>query len=65
MDTNAPIPIGMMARRLCVSVAWLRSESEAGRLPHLKADAQVLFDPELVEAVLLERARQKDMEVPA
>lgn len=57
MDTSAPIPIGMMARRLCVSVAWLRSEAEANRLPHLKADAQVLFDPELVEAILLERAR--------
>lgn len=49
-----------MARRLHVSVAWLRSESEADRLPHVKADNQILFDPELVEAVLLQRARQKE-----
>ena len=60
MKTSRPIPIGLMARRLRVSVAWLRRESEANRIPHLKADDQVLFDPELVEAVLLERARQKD-----
>ena len=59
MDTSAPIPIGLMARRLRVSVAWLRSEAEANRLPHLKADSQVLFDPELIEAILLERARKE------
>ena len=59
MTTSAPIPIGLMAKRLRVSVSWLRRESEANRIPHLKADAQILFDPELVEAILLERARRE------
>lgn len=60
MSTSGPVPIGQMARRLHVTVAWLRNESEANRLPHVKADNQILFDPELVEAVLLQRARQKE-----
>ena len=51
------LPIGPMARRLRVSVRWLRSEAEAGRLPHVKAERQYLFDPEAVERVLLERAQ--------
>lgn len=47
-----------MARRLRVTQAWLRDEAEAGRIPHLKAGDRLLFDPETVERVLLERARQ-------
>jgi len=50
--------IGPTARRLRVPVKWLREEAEAGRIPHLKADKALLFDPEAVESVLLERARQ-------
>ena len=34
-------------------------EAEAGRVPHLKAGKVFLFDPEAVERVLLERARQE------
>lgn len=52
------LPTGPMARRLRVPIRWLRSEAEAGRLPHLKAGATtILFDPEIVEKLLLERAR--------
>ena len=46
-----------MAARLRVTAKWLRAEAEAGRLPHVKADKVFLFDPEAVEAALLERAR--------
>lgn len=46
-----------MARRLRVPVRWLRSEAEAGRVPCLRAERAILFDPEAVERVLLERAR--------
>jgi hypothetical protein len=35
---------------------WLRDEAEAGRIPHLKAGKALLFDPEAVERVLVERA---------
>ena len=48
-----------MARRLGVSSAWIRREARAGRLPHLKADGRYLFDHDLVERVLLERAQGK------
>jgi hypothetical protein len=53
------LPVGPMARRLRVPVRWLRAEAEAGRIPCLKAERSILFDPDAVEAVLLERARQK------
>jgi hypothetical protein len=51
------LPIGQMARALRVPVAWLRQESEAGRIPHLKAGRQLLFHPETVRLVLAERAK--------
>ena len=47
-----------MARRVRVPAKWLRAEAEAGRIPCLKADKAILFDPNAVEAVLLDRARQ-------
>ena len=49
---------GVMARRLRVRAAWLRSEAEAGRLPHVRAEDQYLFDPDAVERVLVERAQR-------
>jgi hypothetical protein len=60
MNTSpaGPLPLGMTARLLRVPAAWLRAEAEAGRIPHLKAGRVFLFDPETVERVLLERARQ-------
>jgi len=47
-----------MARRLRVPVKWLRTEAEAGRLPHVRADRAFLFDPDAVERVLIERAQK-------
>lgn len=52
------LPAGPTARRLRVTARWLRSEAEAGRIPHVKAERVLLFDPEAVERVLLERAQQ-------
>ena len=49
---------GAMARRLRVRAAWLRSEAEAGRIPHVRAEDEFLFDPDAVERVLLERAQR-------
>jgi hypothetical protein len=54
------LPVGPMARRLRVSVKWLRGEAAAGRIPHLQADRTVLFDPDAVERVLLERAQRME-----
>jgi len=56
-------PLGALAHRLRVPRNWLRTEAEAGRIPYLKAGAQLLFDAEVVEQLLLERARER-VEVP-
>jgi len=50
------LPLGAMARRVHVPSKWLRSEAEAGRIPHLNDDQQLLFNPEIVETLLVERA---------
>ncbi len=62
MTTPPPrlLTLGPMARRLRVPVAWLRAEAEAGRVPCLQAGKAMLFAPEAVEQVLVERARQGD-----
>ena len=53
MENNIKlIPAGPMARRLRVPVKWLKSEAEANRVPHLKADRVLLFDPDAVEDAL-------------
>lgn len=54
------LPVGPMARRLRVSVKWLREEAAAGRIPHLQADRAILFDPDTVERVLVERAQRME-----
>ena len=51
-------PDVQLARRLGVSVAWIRSEADAGNLPHIRAGDRYLFDHEAVERLLLERARR-------
>ena len=50
-------PLSMMARRLRVTVRWLREEAESGRIPAVKAERQFLFDAVAVEEALLLRAR--------
>lgn len=60
MLTTAPprlLTLGPVARRLRVPVAWLRAEAEAGRVPCLRAGKAMLFAPDAVEQVLVERAR--------
>ena len=45
-------------RRHGLTLAWLKAEAQAGRLPCLRVGRRLLFDPEAVEHVLLQRARQ-------
>lgn len=56
------LPIGPTARRFRVPSKWLREEANAGRVPCLHAGKAILFDPDAVEIVLLERARQSAQE---
>jgi hypothetical protein len=51
------LPLGLTARTLSVPPAWLRAEADAGRIPCLRAGKAYLFDVDLVERLLLERAR--------
>jgi hypothetical protein len=50
------LPLFSMAHRLGVPSTWLKAEAECGRVPALKAGKRFLFIPEVVEAVLAERA---------
>jgi hypothetical protein len=56
-EIRRPWHLGAMARRLRVPASWLRAEAEAGRLPHLRAGNALLFDPNVVERMLLDRLR--------
>jgi hypothetical protein len=53
------LPLGLMARRLRVTNAWLRAEADAGRVPCLRAGKRYLFSPEAVERILAERAASR------
>lgn len=55
---DKPLYLGAMARRLRVPATWLRAEADAGRIPHLRAGRVLLFDPEVVERIVLDRVRQ-------
>ncbi len=46
-----------VAKALSVDVRWLRREARSGRLPSVRAGKTFLFDPAVVERVLLQRAR--------
>ena len=58
------LPVGPTARFLRVPIKWLRDEAEAGRVPHLKAERALLFDPHAVERVLVERAQKNGEGTP-
>ena len=53
------LSLARMARRLRVTVAWLRDEADAGRVPCLLAGTRYLFAPEAVERVLAARAAEE------
>lgn len=55
-----PLNLGAMSRRLRVPAKWLRAEAEAGRIPHLRAGSVLLFDPDVVERIILDRLRTID-----
>jgi hypothetical protein len=45
-----------MARRLGVTQQWLRDQAEAGKVPCLKADRRLLFNPAAVQEALASKA---------
>lgn len=52
------VTLRVLAKQLGLSVAWLRAEVDAGRLPHLKAGKRLLFSVEAVREHLIRRASE-------
>ena len=57
MDDKIFIPLHALSRRLGLSAAWLKAEAEAGRIPSLRANRRLMFSPDEVERILIERAK--------
>lgn len=56
--TDELLSLPRMARRLGVTVAWLRDEADAERVPCLRAGRRYLFAPAAVSAALAARASE-------
>lgn len=59
MQKDTPLTLSELARCVRVPVSWIRTEAAAGRLPHLKAGKQLLFDLDTVRRILRERAAEE------
>jgi hypothetical protein len=57
------LPLAAMARKARIPSKWLRQEAEAGRIPHLNAGGQLLFNSQIVESLLLKLASRTECEV--
>ncbi len=64
MNHETFIPLQSLAQRLGLPAAWLKAEADAGRIPSLRAGRRIVFSAEAVEAVLLERDREKETLLP-
>ncbi len=58
MDTTRLTTLYRLAKQLKLPATWLKDEAEAGRIPVLRAGRRILFNPEAVECVLLDRATE-------
>ncbi|MBN2512535.1 MAG: glutathione S-transferase domain-containing protein [Sedimentisphaerales bacterium] len=60
MDTNKEnlIHYRIAARRYGLPPKWLREQAQAGNIPALIADGQVLFDTAILSEWLAKRARE-------
>jgi len=59
MDAKTFIPLHALSQRLGLPAAWIRAEARAGRIPHLRAGRRLMFNPDAVESILIDRARQQ------
>lgn len=57
MDAKTFIPLNALSRRLGLPAAWIKAEAEAGRIPSLRAGRRLMFNPDAVERILIERAK--------
>ena len=54
--SQEPETINQLARRLNLPATWIKREATEGRIPCLRVGSRLLFSPEAVNRVLLERA---------
>lgn len=52
------VSVERAASRLGVPAAWLRREARSGGVPSLQAGRRILLNPDDVERVLIDRARE-------
>uniref|UniRef100_A0A6M3L3D6 Uncharacterized protein n=1 Tax=viral metagenome TaxID=1070528 RepID=A0A6M3L3D6_9ZZZZ len=52
------LPLARAARRMGVTVQWLKAEAKAGRVPCLQAGTRYIFDFAALTHALSERAAQ-------
>ncbi len=62
MDEPRLLPAGTLARRFGCTTRWLIDEHVAGHLPGVRTDKTVLFDAEVIEQLLHDRAQQPQPE---
>jgi len=58
MQNDTLVTIVELSRILKISVRWLRSETEADRIPYLAAGKDTLYVPDAVRNVLIKRAKE-------
>jgi hypothetical protein len=51
------LTLNQLSERIGVPAAWLRRESDAGRLPCIRAGCRRMFDLATVHSALVERGR--------
>jgi hypothetical protein len=56
-NKHKPAPLSFTARYFKVSTSWLRQQADEGKLPHVKAGDQYLFDLDIINDILLKRAK--------
>ncbi len=59
MSTATYISATELANELGLPLAWLRAEAKAGKIPSLRVGRRLLFNPESVKRVLLNRTAKE------
>jgi hypothetical protein len=58
-EAHVLLNLQQLSRLLRVPATWLKAEADASRLPCVRAGSQRLFNAEVVERILAERAAKE------
>jgi len=62
MNAEQLISLPALAKELNLPKSWLKSEADAGRLPHLKVGKRYRFNHAVIIRILAERAGRHEKE---